>query len=282
LILLDKLSKNYGGVRALCATDLRIDEGVFGLLGPNGAGKTTLIRMTATTLPPSAGSITVFGYDTMEEPMAIRHMLGYLPQDFGAYPKLKGREYLEYVAILKNLRRPKPQIEALLSQFNLTDAASRRVTAYSGGMLRRLGIAQALLGDPRVLLIDEPTSGLDPEERVRFRESLMDLGGDRVVVLSTHFVEDVATTCNRLGVLDHGSLRYHGSPRELLERFRGRIFEVSIPDEEVKEKLEVWGRRVLTTRREVDARAIHLLGEVDGGHEVPPSLEDAYLALIRS
>ena len=282
MILLERLSKDYGSVRALRKTDLQIDQGVFGLLGPNGAGKTTLIRMAATTLPPTAGSVTVCGHDTMREPLAIRKMLGYLPQDFGAYPKLKGSEYLEYIAILKNLRRPKTQIDALLSQFNLTDVARRRVTTYSGGTLRRLGIAQALLGSPRVLLIDEPTSGLDPEERVRFREFLMNLGSDRIVVLSTHFVEDVAMTCDHLGVLDHGELRYHGTPRALIEVYEHKIFEVTIPDEEVKEKLDAWGQRVLSTRREADGRAVRLLGEVEGGRKVIPSLEDAYLALLRT
>jgi len=282
LILLERLSKDYGSVRALRKTDLQINQGVFGLLGPNGAGKTTLIRMAATTLPPTAGSVTVCGHDTMREPLAIRKMLGYLPQDFGAYPKLKGSEYLEYIAILKNLRRPKTQINALLSQFNLTDVARRWVTTYSGGTLRRLGIAQALLGSPRVLLIDEPTSGLDPEERVRFREFLMNLGSDRIVVLSTHFVEDVAMTCDYLGVLDHGELRYHGTPRALIAVYEHKIFEVTIPDEEVKEKLDAWGQRVLSTRREADGRAVRLLGEVEGGREVIPSLEDAYLALLRT
>lgn len=282
MILLEGLSKDYGSVRALRKTDLQINQGVFGLLGPNGAGKTTLIRMAATTLPPTAGSVTVCGHDTMREPLAIRKMLGYLPQDFGAYPKLKGSEYLEYIAILKNLRRPKTQINALLSQFNLTDVARRWVTTYSGGTLRRLGIAQALLGSPRVLLIDEPTSGLDPEERVRFREFLMNLGSDRIVVLSTHFVEDVAMTCDHLGVLDHGELRYHGTPRALIEVYEHKIFEVTIPDEEVKEKLDAWGQRVLSTRREADGRAVRLLGEVEGGREVIPSLEDAYLALLRT
>ena len=282
MIRLDGLSKDYGDVHALRPTDLQIDSGVFGLLGPNGAGKTTLIRMAATTLPPSGGSITVCGHSPVRDPVAIRRMLGYLPQDFGAYPKLKGREYLEYVAILKNLRHPKPQIDALLSQFGLSDVAARSVTTYSGGMLRRLGIAQALLGEPRVLLIDEPTSGLDPEERARFREYLMDLGGSRVVVLSTHFVEDVAATCDQLGVLDCGSLRYHGTPRELIERFQGTIFEVSVPEADAAEKTEAWGGSVLTTRRDLDARVVRLTEDVEGSCEVAPTLEDAYLALLRS
>jgi len=282
VIRLDKLSKNYGKVRALRPTDLQIEQGVFGLLGPNGAGKTTLIRMVATTLPPTAGSIVVCGHEAQRDPLAIRRMLGYLPQDFGAYPKLKGYEYLEYVAILKNLRRPTPQIDELLVQFNLTDVARRRVTTYSGGMLRRLGIAQALLGDPRILLIDEPTSGLDPEERVRFREFLIRLGGDRTVVLSTHLVEDVAVTCNDLGILDQGVLRYQGSPQALIEMFSQKIFEVMTPDAQAAGALDAWGERVLSTRREGDGRAVRLLGEVEGAREVTPSLEDAYLALMRS
>lgn len=282
MIKVEKLAKNYGSVQALKGIDLEIGREVFGLLGPNGAGKTTFIRIIATLLPPSSGRATVFGHDVVRDRIAIRKMLGYLPQEYGAYPKLTGWEYMEYVAALKGIRRPKKQIEELLSQFHLTEVARRKVTSYSGGMLRRLGIAQALLGDPKVLLVDEPTGGLDPEERVRFRDFLMGLSGDRVVVLSTHLVEDVAMTCERLAVLNAGEIRYFGPPRELIQLYQGKVYEVEIPEEEVKEKLSGWGERVLTTQRRDGKRAIHVLGEVEGGRPVTPSLEDAYLALIRS
>lgn len=276
------LTKNYGDVRALRRIDLEIEAEVFGLLGPNGAGKTTFIRIIATLLPPTSGRATVFGHDVVHDRLPIRKMLGYLPQEYGAYPKLSGREYLEYIAILKEIRRPNRQIEGLLSQFHLTEVARRRVTSYSGGMLRRLGIAQALLGDPKVLLVDEPTGGLDPEERVRFREFLMGLGGERVVVLSTHLVEDVAMACDRLAVLNKGEIRYFGTPRGLIQTYQGKVYEVEVPEEEVKEKLSSWGERVLTTQRRDANRAVRVLGEVEGSQPVTPSLEDAYLALIRS
>lgn len=276
------LTKNYGNVRALKGIDLEIETEVFGLLGPNGAGKTTFIKIIATLLPPSSGRATVFGHDVVHDRIPIRKMLGYLPQEYGAYPKLSGREYLEYIACLKGIRRPKQEIEGLLSQFHLTEVARRRVTSYSGGMLRRLGIAQALLGTPKVLLVDEPTGGLDPEERVRFREYLMGLGGDRIVVLSTHLVEDVAMTCDHLAVLYQGELRYFGTPRALIQTYQGKVYEIEVPEEEVKEKISGWGERVLTTQRRDAGRAVRVLGEVEGGRPVTPSLEDAYLALIRS
>lgn len=276
------LTKNYGNVWALRGIDLAIGTEVFGLLGPNGAGKTTFIKIIATLLPPTSGRATVFGHDVVHDRIPIRKMLGYLPQEYGAYPKLSGREYLEYIAYLKGIRRPKQEIEGLLSQFHLTDVARRRVTSYSGGMLRRLGIAQALLGTPKALLVDEPTGGLDPEERVRFREFLMGLGGERIVVLSTHLVEDVAMTCDHLAVLHQGEIRYFGTPRALIQTYQGKVYEVEVPEEEVKERISTWGERVLTTQRRDAGRAVRVLGEIEGGRPVTPSLEDAYLALIRS
>lgn len=282
MIKAERLTKHYGEVRALQEIDLEIGTGVFGLLGPNGAGKTTFIRIIATLLPPTSGKATVFGHDVVHDKTTIRKMLGYLPQEYGAYPKLTGREYLEYIAILKGIRRPKKQIEALLLQFHLTEVVKRRVTSYSGGMLRRLGIAQALLGNPKVLLVDEPTGGLDPEERVRFREFLMGLGGERIVVLSTHLVEDVAMACKQLAVLRQGKFVYQGTVAELIKSYEGKVYEVEVPEDTLKERLAVWGKRVLTTKRGDGGRAVRLLGEVEGGRPVTPSLEDAYLALIRS
>jgi len=282
MIKAEKLTKKYGRIAALRGITVTIENGVFGLLGPNGAGKTTFIRIVATLLPPSSGKASVFGHDVLHDRIPIRKMLGYLPQEFGAYPKLTGREYLEYIAALKGIRRPKRQIDGLLAQFHLTDVARRRVTSYSGGMLRRLGIAQALLGEPKVLLVDEPTGGLDPEERVRFRDFLMGLSGDRIVVLSTHLVEDVAMACERLAVLRSGKILYQGTVSNLLELYKGKVYEVGVPEGKIKGKLDSWGDRVLTTKRVDNGRAVRLLGEVEGARPVTPSLEDAYLALIRS
>lgn len=282
MIRVESLTKLYNNVQALRGINLEVGTGVFGLLGPNGAGKTTFIRIVATILPPTSGRATVFGYDVVRERIPIRRMLGYLPQEFGAYPKLTGYEYLEYIAALKGVRHPKEQINALLDRFGLSGVARRRVTSYSGGMLRRLGIAQALLGDPKVLLVDEPTAGLDPEERVRFREYLMDLGNHRVIVLSTHLVEDVAMICDHLAILSEGKLRFFGTPGELVAKFQGCVYQLAVPEEAVKEKLLALGERVLTTQRIEGGRAIRVLGEVPEGRLVTPSLEDAYLALLRS
>jgi len=256
VIRLEGLGKRFRDVRALDEITLEIHPGVFGLLGPNGAGKTTLLRILATSLPPTAGTATVCGHDVVRDRIAIRRLLGYLPQEYGAYPKLTGREYLQYIAILKGIRRPAGQIAQLLSQLRLVDAAHRKVASYSGGMLKRLGIAQALLGNPEVLLVDEPTGGLDPEERVRFREYLMSIERERVVVLSTHLVEDIAIACQHLAVLSEGTLRYQGT-------------------------LTACGKRVLSTGRDAATRTVRILGPVDGGSPVRPTLEDAYLALIR-
>jgi ABC-type multidrug transport system ATPase subunit len=281
LIKVERVRKNYGQVQALGGVDLEIECEVFGLLGPNGAGKTTLIRILATLLPPTSGKATVFGHDVVRDRLAIRSKLGYLPQDYGTYPRLTGREYLEYIAALKEIRRPKQEIEHLLSQFGLSGVARRRVTTYSGGMVRRLGIAQALLGSPKLLLVDEPTAGLDPEERVRFRDLLMSLGSDRIAVLSTHLVEDIAMACDRLSVLNRGRIVYHGTASGLTELYHGKVYEVELSEVAAKEKLSAWGKRVLTTQRRDAARAVRVLGEVEGGRPVTPSLEDAYLALIR-
>jgi ABC-type multidrug transport system ATPase subunit len=277
-----ELTKNYGAIQALRGVELEIETEVFGLLGPNGAGKTTFLRIIATLLPPTSGKASVFGHDVVHDRLPIRRMLGYLPQEYGAYPKLTGREYLAYIAALKGIRRPNDEIERVLSQFGVAQVARRRATSYSGGMLRRLGIAQAVLGNPKVLLVDEPTSGLDPEERVRFREFLMGLAGERVVVLSTHLVEDVAMACDHLAVLNCGEMRYFGTPRELIQIFQGKVYEVEVPDGEVVEALPAWGERVLTTQRRDGGRAVRVLGAIEGGRSVTPSLEDAYLALIRS
>jgi len=282
MIKAEKLTKKYGRIAALRGITIAVENGVLGLLGPNGAGKTTFIRIIATLLPPSSGKATVFDHDVVHDRIAIRKMLGYLPQEFGAYPKFTGREYLEYIAALKGIRRPKRQIDGLLAQSHLTDVARRKVTSFSGGMLRRLGIAQALLGEPKVLLVDEPTGGLDPEERVRFRDFLMGLSGDRIVVLSTHLVEDVAMTCERLAVLRGGKILYQGTVNDLLDLYKGKVYEVGVPEEKTKRRLDAWGDRVLTTKRVDSGRAVRLLGEVEGARPVTPSLEDAYLALIRS
>ena len=211
MIEIDNLTKTYrGNVHALNGIDLTIGTGMFGLVGPNGAGKTTLMRILAGLLRSSGGSVTVFGHDlsTNAGRQAAKANLGYLPQDLGLYPNLNAYEFLDYMAILKGVtdkNERQRQIADLLEKVRLTDAAKRRLKTYSGGMKRRIGIAQALLGDPKLLIVDEPTAGLDPEERVRFRNLLSDMAAERTIILSTHIVEDISQSCNDLAVMRGGA-----------------------------------------------------------------------------
>jgi ABC-type multidrug transport system ATPase subunit len=283
-ITITKLTKAYrGGVRALDGIDLSVGDGMLGLLGANGAGKTTLMRVITGVLRPSSGTVTVGGHDlaTGAGRLAVKRMLGYLPQELALYPNLTGRELLDYIALLKGLddkRARRAQIESLLERVGLAEQARRRVGSYSGGMRRRLGIAQALLGDPRVIMVDEPTAGLDPEERMRFRALLASLGGSRVVILSTHILDDVAQSCADVAVLVRGRIAYHGSTVGLTEAARGRTYLVGA-EEYLPEHLSV----VNATTTPLGAQ-YRVVGEPapPGAHLVEPTLEDGYVALLKS
>ncbi len=229
-IEIERLSKTYGGkIQALKAIDLTIPSGMFGLLGPNGAGKTTLMRILAGILRPSAGAARVGAHDlkTNDGRLAVKRVLGYLPQELGVYPDLTAAEFLDYIGILKGMRNAatrRARVHELLETVGLTQVATRPLKTFSGGMKRRIGIAQALLNDPQLLIVDEPTAGLDPEERIRFRNLLVGLAGDRSVLLSTHIVEDIAQTCPRLAVLSAGRVRFQGETRGLLQAARGQVW----------------------------------------------------------
>ncbi|HEX3457381.1 MAG TPA: ATP-binding cassette domain-containing protein [Candidatus Baltobacteraceae bacterium] len=216
-----ELAKRYRSIVAVNDFSLNLGPGILGLLGPNGAGKSTLMRMIATVTRPTAGSITLDGTNVLKSPDALRRTLGYLPQDFGVYPHLNAVEFLEYIAALKGLdrRSSRERIERLLEMVNLTYAKHRALGGYSGGMRQRVGIAQALLNDPKLLVVDEPTTGLDPEERVRFRSLLQDLSGDRIIILSTHICSDVETTANDVAIVGGGKLLERGSPASLVNRW---------------------------------------------------------------
>ena len=209
--------------------------GVLGLLGPNGAGKTTLMNIIATITRATEGTVTWNGVDLQREPDAVRAVLGYLPQDFGVYPNLNAVEFLEYFAAVKGLdaRRARRRIDELLQVVNLADVRKRPLGGYSGGMRQRIGIAQALLNDPQLLIVDEPTAGLDPEERVRFRNLLSDLSGDRIVILSTHIVSDVEATATDIALISGGTLVAHAPPEELLRAAEGRVWEWVVPSAEL-------------------------------------------------
>jgi ABC-2 type transport system ATP-binding protein len=281
MLAIEGVDKTYpGGVRALAGFSLELAPGVLGLLGPNGAGKSTLMRILATVTRPTAGRVLWQGEDVVRRPGALRRVLGYLPQDFGIYPNLSAREFLAYLAAVKGLdpRRTRAHIEELLDLVNLADTGRRPLGSFSGGMRQRVGIAQALLNDPRLLIVDEPTVGLDPEERVRFRNLLSELAGERVVILSTHIVTDVESTAATIAIIDHGRLLAHGSAEDLLRTVSGRVWEWTVPGPELAE-----ARRrlvVSSTARRGDGVVLRVVGDeapAAAAVAVAPSLEDAYL-----
>ncbi|MEO7019653.1 MAG: ABC transporter ATP-binding protein [Ktedonobacteraceae bacterium] len=284
-ITIEHLNKVYhGGVHAITDLDLTIPNGMYGLLGPNGAGKTTLMRILAGILRPTSGSIQVGEYDgnTERGRTAIKRVLGYLPQDLGMYPDLSAREFLDYVGILKGMDERKirqQRVEELLELVSLADVASRKLKTFSGGMKRRVGIAQALLNDPKLLIVDEPTSGLDPEERIRFRNLLSDLGGNRIVLLSTHIVEDIASTCRRLAIMNKGRIVFQGSTEELASEARGKVWMVTTSGTKPAGDLTVVS--TMNMGATVQYRVVGDLAESSGATPTEPSLEDSYVWLMR-
>ncbi len=262
---------------------LEIGPGILGLLGPNGAGKSTFMRMLATITRPTEGTITWNGVDIVKDPDTLRAVLGYLPQDFGMYPNLTAVEFLEYMAAIKGLdaKSAKKRIEELLQVVNLTEAARRSLGGYSGGMKQRVGIAQALLNDPRLLIVDEPTAGLDPEERVRLRNLLSDLSGERIIILSTHIVSDVEATASHLALINKGQLLCDAAPEELLKEMDGKVWEWTVASDELpalKQKHILSG--VIRRIDGVDVRIVSATQPEAQARRVPPTLEDAYLHFI--
>ncbi len=281
-----KLVKVYpGGVTALRGIDLDVPNGMYGLLGPNGAGKSTLMKILAGLLEPTSGEVALDEVDVVADPGAVHARLGYLPQDFGFYPHLTGEQMLTFLLRLKGVDAPgglKGLVAELLDRVNLSFAAKRKLKGYSGGMRQRLGIAQAVAGDPRLLIVDEPTAGLDPEERQRFYRILAELAGERIVVLSTHIVEDVAVLCPRFAVISQGQLVAVTTPREARQRLAGRIFLGRGSDEElaaIRQSCRVTQAVLVEGRNQV--RVYQDDGEPPAGFEpVEPSLEDAYMVLV--
>jgi ABC-type multidrug transport system ATPase subunit len=277
---IQEVSKQYRrGVLALNRFSLELKPGVLGLLGPNGAGKTTLMTILATITRATEGRVLWKGTDVARDPDALRSVLGYLPQDFGVYPNLNAVEFLEYLAAVKGLDAATAtrRIDELLELVNLTEVRKRPLGGYSGGMKQRVGIAQALLNDPQLLIVDEPTAGLDPEERVRFRNLLSDLSGERIVILSTHIVSDVEATATDIAIIAKGALVAHAAPEALLRQVEGKVWEWVIPSAELN---AAKGRfLVSSTTRRSDGVHVRILGEAApiGAVPVPPNLEDAYL-----
>lgn len=281
------LTKIYPGpVTALNGVDLDVSAGMFGLLGPNGAGKSTFMKILAGLLEPTTGTVTLDGADILREPQSLWPRLGYLPQEFGFYPHLTGEAMLDHLLILKGVEAPggrKQLVKELLARVNLTFAAKRAVKGYSGGMRQRLGIAQAIAGDPRLIIVDEPTAGLDPEERLRFYHLLSELATDRIVLLSTHIVEDVAVLCPRFAVIRDGRLLALTTPGEARAAIAGHVYEGTV---DVADLPRLREERTVTQALLVEGRNRARIYEPagaapDGFTPVPVTLEDAYLVLMR-
>jgi ABC-2 type transport system ATP-binding protein len=278
------VSKHYGrDIWGLRDFSLEIGAGVLGLLGPNGAGKSTLMRILATITNATSGTVAWDGVDIAKHPDNLRKVLGYLPQDFGVYPNLNALEFLGYMAAIKGLdaKSAKRRIDELLPLVNLVDSAKRPLGGYSGGMKQRVGIAQALLNDPQLLIVDEPTAGLDPEERVRFRNLLADLSGERIVVLSTHIVSDVEATATSIAVINRGRRINHATPEAILQAVEGKVWTWVVSSEafpELKQSYLISG----TARRSdgVHVRAVSARQPNLTAEPVSATLEDAYLYLI--
>lgn len=287
MLRVEKLVKVYpGSVTALAGIDLEIAPGMFGLLGPNGAGKSTFMKITSGLLEATSGSVTLDGEDILSDPMQVRDRLGYLPQDFGFYPTLSGLKTLEYLLRLKGVSAPqgaKKLAQELLERVNLGAAMNRKVKEYSGGMRQRLGIAQAIAGNPRLLIVDEPTAGLDPEERHRFYRILAELAQDRLVVLSTHIVEDVAVLCPQFAVISKGTMRAVTTPSEARSSLEGTIFEGTGTNEELDRIREdhVVTQAILVEGRNRMRLYVPTRTPPAGFESVAPTLEDAYITLVQ-
>jgi len=283
-LVIENVGKIYKGqVWGLRNFSLELGPGILGLLGPNGAGKTTLMNILATVTKPTEGSVSWNGTDIVRSPNELRAVLGYLPQHFGIYPNLNAVEFLQYIAAMKGLNgnAARRRINELLQLTNLTDVSNRRLGSYSGGMKQRVGIAQALLNDPQLLIVDEPTAGLDPEERVRFRNLLSELSGDRIVILSTHIVSDVEAVATEIMLINNGHLLQHAVPEKLLQSVAGKVWLCVIPSKELitfqKQHL------VINTARRSDGVHVRTVSDIppcNTSESIAPTLEDAYLYCI--
>lgn len=272
------------GVRALDGVDLEVEKGMFGLLGPNGAGKSTLMRSIATLQTPTSGAITFDGLDVIAEPEKLRRTLGYLPQDFGVYPRVSAYDMLNHMAVLKGIASAadrKATVESLLVQVNLWEVRKKAVAGYSGGMRQRFGIAQALIGRPQLIIVDEPTAGLDPEERNRFLNLLAEIGENVVVILSTHIVEDVSELCPRMAVLAGGKILRQGAPHDLIDELKGKVWRRTIAKADLERIRE--DHLVISSRLAAGQTVIHVLSDTSPGPEfaaIEGGLEDVYFSTL--
>ena len=285
--MIKNLSKTYpNGVRALRNVSLEIPRGMFGLVGPNGAGKSTLMRTIATLQEADTGSVTLNGLDVLKEKEEVRKILGYLPQEFGVYPKVTAERMLDHLAVLKGIMDPKERRETvggLIEMTNLERYRKRKLGTFSGGMKQRFGIAQALLGNPDLIIVDEPTAGLDPEERDRFLNLLSEIGENVVVILSTHIVDDVSDLCSRMAIISEGHLLLTGRPREMIDGLKDKIWQKVV----TRDELESYERdmTVISVRLYEGDRVIHVLNPDSPGDDFIPvdaELKDVYFSTLKS
>ena len=286
-IIIKNLNKIYpNGNHALKDVNLEIPAGMFGLLGPNGAGKSTLMRILVALMEPTSGQVEICGYDLMKQRKEIRGILGYLPQDFRFFAKYKTYEFLDYAARLSGMnhsRQRKQAVDEMLENVGLFDVRERYANKLSGGMKRRLGIAQALIHHPKVIIVDEPTTGLDPEERIRFRNLLVELSKDRIVIFSTHIIEDISSSCNQVVVINKGELKYFGDPSDMVEMANGKVWQFNIDKTEFEKVLDK--SLVIHHIQEGDTIRVRYLSvgqPYEGAVEVEANLEDAYLCLLKN
>jgi ABC-type multidrug transport system ATPase subunit len=285
MLIIENLTHVYpNGVRALDDLNIVIPRGMYGLLGPNGAGKSTLMRIVATLQSPSSGHVRFDDIDVLEDPEALRRTLGYLPQDFGVYPRVSAYDMLDHMAVLKGIADGKDRkavVESLLNQVNLWDVRKKAIAGFSGGMRQRFGIAQALIGDPRLIIVDEPTAGLDPEERNRFLNLLAEIGENVVVILSTHIVEDVSDLCPAMAIICNGKIVKEGAPADLVRQLDGRIWKKVIDKAELEAAKA--NHQVISTRLLAGRTVIHVLADQDPGNGFTPvegGLEDVYFSTL--
>jgi ABC-2 type transport system ATP-binding protein len=285
-LTIENLSKTYpNGVQALKDVTLKIPTGMFGLLGPNGAGKSTLMRTIATLQEPDQGSIRFNGMDVLKDKDSVRRVLGYLPQEFGVYPKVSSEIMLDHFAVLKGItdsKQRKEIVDGLLHQTNLWDVRKEKLGNYSGGMKQRFGIAQALLGNPKLIIVDEPTAGLDPAERIRFHNLLSEIGENIVVILSTHIVEDVSDLCSYMAVISNGKVLLYGEPEKTINGLRGKVWKKIIPRAELAQFESQF--HVISTHLVAGKTMIHVVSDTQPDStfvEVAPDLEDVYFSTLK-
>jgi ABC-2 type transport system ATP-binding protein len=285
-LIIKGLSKTYGnGVKALDNVTLEIPTGMFGLLGPNGAGKSTLMRILATLQEADAGSAMLGGIDVLRQKEEVRKVLGYLPQEFGVYPRVSAYGMLDHIAMLKgvvNGKQRKELVEALLNRVNLFAWRHRKISGFSGGMRQRFGIAQALIGDPKLIIVDEPTAGLDPGERNRFYDLLTEIGEQVIVILSTHIVQDVQELCSRMAIINLGKLLYSGPPAEALKALEGRVWEKAINKHELEQYSKA--HQLISSKLVAGRPIIHVLSDARPDAGFTPAeadLEDVFFSAIR-